>query len=86
MLRLLMDILRGRALSFRASVLDLVQEFVQIRDDVRGIAVRGLAVTNLLHFIRDEVLHLQHMLHQLHMGNIVRMGLPQIEEDILQFV
>ena len=87
MLRLLMHILRRLSAVGRCpSVLDNIQEFVQIRDDAAGIAVHGIPVANLLHLVGDEILHLQHMLHQLYMRDIVGMGFPQIEKDVLQLV
>ena len=58
---------------FTASVLDLVQELIQVFDQLAGIPVGGIPIFDLFHLIGDEVLHFQHMCHQFHMGDIVRM-------------
>ena len=74
MLRLLMHILRrGVFPCRRASVFNHVKKFVEIRNDSAGIPVHRVAAPDLFHLVGDEIFYFQHMLHQFHMGNIIRM-------------
>ena len=83
-----MDVLRHRRcrlLPFPA-ILDLIQELIQIRNNPCGIPVRLFAVSDLLQLAGNKVLHLQHVLHQLQMRHIIRMGFPKVIKDILQLM
>ena len=86
MLRLLVYRLRHRFTVGRPSVFDHIQKFIQILDQIAGVPVRRLAAADLFHLVGDKILHLQHMFHQLHMGNMLGMGFSQIKEHILQLV
>ena len=72
--------------SCSSPVFDHLQELIQIRDNVAGITIHRITVSDLLHFIRNKVFYLQHMLHQFHMGHIVWMGFSQVKKDIFQFM
>ena len=78
--------LLGALLLWRtAAVLYGVQELVKPCDNFACVSVRRVT-TDLIHFTGNKIRHLQHMLYQLKMRYIVRVGLSQIIENIFQLM
>ena len=57
-----------------SSVFEHIQKFVQIRHQSSSVPVCRVSAANLFQLAGNKVLHLQHMLNQLQMRYVIRMG------------